>query len=296
MNGRKVFGGRIDVADVGMYIAIGAGTVCAFAGLLFDNTKLLTLSFLMLLGAVAWDVLAIRRQPAKLGQELRASLRTELHPALREELRTALGKLEITPIWAPDDVFQQGRQALQEGKWNRVYIYAPVGLWDESDEKDKWLKALQKALQDHQITEFRAFYGLPPNEQLLWTRAKERLRLFRDTIPTELHYLPPQDTTAAPGLGAIIFENRRENRYKVIFAFVGQVIEGGFVRSGIAIQNEDIVLNIAGWFDRQLFDIKNHCYVLRGQDPDGAGFAKFDDVLASIEQRYYTPLNTSSPA
>lgn len=292
MNKRKIFG--LELGEVSMYVAVGIATIGAIVGFFSNDARLLTASFVALLVAVVWDILALRRQPATTREELRTALRTELHTALREELHTALGKLEIAPIWEPDDVFQQGRLALQEGKWNRVYIYAPVGLWDESDAKDKWLRALQKALQDHQITEFRAFYGLPPNEQSLWARAKERLQLFRDTLPTELHYLPPQDTTAAPGLGAIVFENRRENRYKVIFAFVGQVTEDGFVRSGFAIQNEHIVLNIATWFDRQLFDVKNHCFVLRGQDPDGAGFVKFDDVLASIERRYYTPLKITS--
>lgn len=63
---------------------------------------------------------------------------------------------------------------------------------------------------------------------------------------------------------------------------------------GFIIQNKHIGFNVVSWFDRQLFKVENYCYVLRGQDPDGAGFVKFDDVLTSIEQLYYTPLNTAA--
>jgi hypothetical protein len=289
MNKRKILG-RFELADVSLYVTIGVATLGAFAGLFVDNTKLLTLSFLLLLGAVAWDILALRRQPATTHEELRA--------ALREELHTALGKMEVALVRESDDVFRQGRLALQEGKWQRVYIYAPVGLWDMSKEKDPWLKDLQQALIDKRVKRFRGVYGLPPNEAAAWARAKDRLQLFRETPRTEIHYLPPQDRehpTAAPGLGWIIFENTDEKRYKVIFAFVGHATEEGYERNGFAIQNEQIVPIVASWFDQQLFDPKSHCFVLRGRDPDSADFVKFDEVLASIEQRYYTPLNTSSP-
>src|SRR5437588_13008008 len=97
MKKRKLFG-RLELADVSLYATIIIATFGAFAGLFFDNTKLLTLSFLLLLGAVAWDILALRRQPATAREELRTALRTELHTALREELHTALGKMEIALV------------------------------------------------------------------------------------------------------------------------------------------------------------------------------------------------------
>ncbi len=104
-----------------------------------------------------------------------------------------------------------------QGGWDMVRIYAPVGLWDPSEAKDKWLEALQlelgskvKGIKAGDVRAFRAVYGLPSSKEAFDNYAERRLRLFKETNNTEIHYLPPEDSdhpTPAPGMGAIIFEN-----------------------------------------------------------------------------------------
>ena len=78
-----------------------------------------------------------------------------------------LGKL--TPIPVPDYIFRHASHALGnrlgKGDWQRIYLYAPVGVWMESEYIDAWLKDLTTALHCGQVKQCWGVYGLPPKSE-----------------------------------------------------------------------------------------------------------------------------------
>jgi hypothetical protein len=106
-------------------------------------------------------------------------------------------------------IFDLARTTLRRENWTRVRIYAPTGIWAESSPKEAWFECLRRASETQKIEEFWAVFGLPASKPAFDLHGRRRLRMFKDTPDTRLHYLPPPDAEhpmAVPAFGIIIFE------------------------------------------------------------------------------------------
>lgn len=109
----------------------------------------------------------------------------------------ASGKLTAIPV--PDHIFRHASHALEarlgKGGWQRICLYAPVGVWMESKDKDQWLNNVIAALRSGEVQQCWGVYGLPPkSEAAAWhAHGARRLRRFIDAEHTQLHYLPAED-------------------------------------------------------------------------------------------------------
>lgn len=202
---------------------------------------------------------------------------------------------KLTPIPVPDHVFRHASHALGrrlgQGDWQRICLYAPVGVWMESEFKDPWLMDTTTALRRGQVKQCRGVYGLPPkSEAAAWhAHGERRLRNFIGTDHTELHYLPAEDIRhpgAARGQGIIILESAGNPAdYTTIFLFMGDDPES---RGGFMIEDQTIGKIMANWFDSQVFHGCSARYILRpltetgGQTPAEYMEAK----LAEISSKY----------
>jgi hypothetical protein len=210
------------------------------------------------------------------------------------EVAAARGKL--TPIPVPDHVFRHASHALGsrpgKGGWQRVCLYAPVGVWMESEPKDQWLVDLVKALSSGQVKQCWGVYGLPPKtEAAAWhAHADPRLRMFISADHTQLHYLPAEDARhpgAARGQGIILLESAGEpTEYTTIFLFIGDNSES---RGGFMIDEDQVIgKTIAKWFDSQVFSGCSANYLLRPlqEYKDQSPAAYMEAKLAEISSRY----------
>jgi hypothetical protein len=210
-------------------------------------------------------------------------------------------------IYEPVDIFNFASSTLETGRpWEMVCIYAPVGLWDKSDSdvpdaKTRWLRRLAKAVgkegdDSPDVGGFKGVFGLPQERSLYEDYAKEKLEIFLETQHSELRHFPPEaelHPMAAPGIGIIVFENRLENRYQLIFAFVGKTPgeEVKVVRSGFRLDDKEIGQLVADWFDEQVW-MKTEYFGLKGPALDRKTNRKIvvdlSSALRCIEQEYYS--------
>jgi hypothetical protein len=185
-------------------------------------------------------------------------------------LAEAIGKL--TPIPVPDDVFRHAIQTLEEGRgnggWERVCIYAPMGIWMESKPKDKWLSELAADLAKGYVKQCWGVYGLAPKSKAAdWhAHGDRRLRLFINEPRARLRYLPPEDDRhpgAARGLGILIFESSDELRYRTIYLFMGDSPES---RGGYMIDDRNIGRTVIRWFSSHAYHGCSENFILRPED------------------------------
>ncbi len=188
------------------------------------------------------------------------------------EILRAVGRL--TPVPETDDIFRHARYTLQDrhgkdSRWKKVRLYAPVGVWLESELKDLWLKDLIAALNENDVDQCWGVYGLPPTTEpeAFYDQAYRRLKLFTNAKNTQLHYLPPADVDhpgAAPGVGIIVFQSYGDSPdYVTIFLFMG---DDPKARSGFVVEDRGVGYTVASWFDSQVFKGCSANYVLR---PEG---------------------------
>ncbi len=298
----NIFGHPFTWQELSTITLLLAALIAAIAGIIGNNTILYLSSSLFLLSTfISYTFFFMRQTEINLNKlsnsvgtvnileqkldTLIKSLSTintfEEKLDLLVKVLDAAGKIEL--LVNPNDIFHHGILAIEKSKtlggWEKVRIYAPVGLWDPSPAKDQWLEKLQEALGDlaqgnktADVKAFRAVYGLPSSQQSYYDYAKRRLKLFKSTNDTQIHYLPPEDgehPTQAPGVGAIIFENRSDHRYEVIFAFVCKVTEKVFLRSGYILKHKEIGPLLADWFDEEVFDGTSQNYVFEISTIDG---------------------------
>jgi len=320
----KLFGHHYTWQELFTITLLLAALIAAIAGIIGNNAILYMSSILFLLSTfVLYMFFFMRQAETKLNNlsnsigkviTVEEKLDTLIHnqnTAIKsdEKIEVLLKALDATNKYEllvnPEDIFLYGIRAIENSMassgWDKVRIYAPVGLWDTSRVKDQWLEKVQTSLGDQQanaigyVKAFRAVYGLPSSRESYFAYAKRRLELFKNTKDTQIHYLPPEDQEHpchAPGIGAIIFENRSDQRYEVVFAFVNNVTENTFLRSGFVIKDKEIGRLLADWFDEQAFGDASQNFVLRGRDPkdhDRKKWVDFDAQLAEIEKRYYQP-------
>jgi hypothetical protein len=206
----------------------------------------------------------------------------------------------------PTHVFDLAISTLESGNpWEMVRIYAPVGLWDKADSnvpdaKTRWLMRLAEALcrqgdtKKPEVEGLKAVFGLPQEHALYDDYAKPKLEIFQHTQHTELRYFPPEEEShpmAAPGMGIIIFETRSENRYKLVFAFVGRTPgeEAIVVRSGFSLKDKEVGRLVADWFDGQVWKRAEY-FGLRGPYRDRMTnketTIELGSALLDVERRY----------
>ncbi len=278
----QILGRWVKPRDLSLYAAIVLFVSTGLATV-FSQVGIAIASILGLLGALTWYLVETTKQAEKKSEDLHASI----------------GKMLL--VRPPDNLFTHGiaaiRRGEEQGGWDMVRIYAPVGLWDKSEEKDKWLTALQAALNNgHDVRGFWGVYGLPPNEKLFDSYGKRRLDLFATTPNTELHFLPPEDVchpTAAPGLGIIIFEREvgpeQSPTYEVFIGFALER-ENPVVGSGVGLTRSDVGRLVAVWFDSKVFYGASSRYVLRGPDTLVTGQKiTFDEGIQKIRDLYKSP-------
>jgi hypothetical protein len=217
----------------------------------------------------------------------------------QEALRRDIGSLGR--IGPPQDIFVRGiavlEKAKKQGQWKKVRLYAPVGLWDNSDNKTRWLTCLAGALRSGDVVEFSAVFGLPPDKLTYDSVARPRLALFRDTPRTEIHFLPPTETdlpVAAPGFGLVIFEHERPKYSEVLLGFV-PFDTGIIADTGITVRSKDVAKILMHWYDSQVFHGSDRYVVLRGAMSPPRGAVGWDEGQQAIEAWYMWSEGRSGP-
>jgi hypothetical protein len=268
-SGWKILGRDFSTSQLSVYSVVIIAIIVGLVGFFNDSVKFMISAVGALLVALTWFVV--------------------------EKWEHSLDRRKLETLKKPDNIFERGKYTLEQGckhgGWEKVLIYAPVGLWDPSPLKTHWLEALADALINKKVDYFGAVFALPPDAHSYYTYAKERLKLFSSTDNTEIHYLPPEDEThptAAAGLGAIIFKGREPEKDEIIFAFVGQDTGGPLDRNALLVWDEEASNMITQWFEKQMLGRQSKDYVLRGRSPKGPGPVDFNAVLAEIEQKYYS--------
>jgi hypothetical protein len=212
------------------------------------------------------------------------------------QIHNDVGRIER--LRGPEHIYDLGIAALNraqsEGQWECVRIYAPTGLWDQSEKKLRWLERLAEALRRQEVRELRAVYGLPEQRAVFREVAAGRLKLFEDSPEARLHFLPPPGDghpCAAPAFGILIFE--RSNDYLVYVACSGRAGDP-IAGSGFGLQAGNLGRVVASWFDEQVFHGVSAPYVLKGPNGGGptvvlADGIKRADAAYQLERRRAVP-------
>ncbi len=269
----NVFGFMLTIPDLSLYLAAIAALIAGIVGIVLAEPEFLLGGVLFVLLSFIWHYLGTSDR---------------IQMALEE------GKVEL--IRDPDAIYRRGMDTLAradtEGRWECVRIYAPIGLCDPSEWKDRWLASLKDGLgTTNRVNHFSGVYALPQDGTQFFALGERRLQVFESTPRTVIHYLPPDDKDhplAAAGLGAIIFSDPDHGRYEIILAFLGHVTGGAMERSGFVIQDKQVGRMVAEWFDTHILRDSSQQYVLRGLDPtDNRRQVDFATALAKIERDYY---------
>jgi hypothetical protein len=187
-----------------------------------------------------------------------------------------------------DRIFELAQGYLQQTatakKIITVRIYAPVGIWYEGDQKDRWLETVSRFAHDRRIY-LKAVFGLPvSSEQDLKDAnsiAQKRLQHLSKKHSLEVRYFPPpfQDMTAAPGLGMIIFDDQL-----AFFGFAPQETHGP-VACGFTVKGKQVLEPVLTWFDQQCFH--ETCSMLLIHNSGNIEEDKFQDAFDKIIKSYY---------
>ncbi|TAK30626.1 MAG: hypothetical protein EPO21_18950 [Chloroflexota bacterium] len=218
------------------------------------------------------------------------------------------------------ELYQKGRDAVKTNTWDCVRLYAPVGLWDTSKEKQEWLAALADALRPGgRVLKLKAVFGFPPSGYLpqfnsdrehptcevverehpivprsrlraqlqyiqlmlnLFDTSNEMELVMEQRRRAELHFIPPVEVS--PGFGVIIFENKFSRQVCIAFA-KGE--NHYLVDSGVQIGNLDQLANpMVDWFDDTVFKGATGDFVLQDLDGNCTLSKQWEKVM-----RYYPP-------
>jgi hypothetical protein len=271
-----------------------ASLICGVIGL-FTTTVLFETAILMAISTGLGYIVVASRESAEAMTGITKAIGSasrESHEALID-MTKELGKLTSIPV--PDHIFRHASHALGnrlgKGSWQRICLYAPVGIWMESEYKDQWLTNLIAALHSGDVKQCWGVYGLPPrSEAAAWhAHGEPRLKHFINTAHTQLHYLPAEDNRhpgAARGQGIIVLESAGEPAdYTTIFLFIGDDPES---RGGFMIEDRVIGKTMAKWFDSQVFNGCSANYLLRPlQDYKGQTPSEYmESKLAEISSKY----------
>jgi len=165
---------------------------------------------------------------------------------------------------------------VRKQQWNKLRLFAPVGLWREDESKKLWLQEVAKSVSgsSRQVNILFAIYGLPPKSRYGFDRSiddvkkdlgylKELLKPFN--LPhVELHYYPPMPVSVA--LGAIILEDKTQARGPVAFALSSQIHEE-LVDCAFSVEDNQQLFSLTkAWFDDRLFWGTTRNFILHDKD------------------------------
>ncbi len=165
---------------------------------------------------------------------------------LLARIKAASGEIRVSVaiVDGHSEIFQGAINFLHsEDRWGMVEIFAPVGLWQDLEDKRKWFRELAGYLDQKKLDNFRAIYGFPnegmikPTDINLKTGKLRRdpankkieqahrllrlaatsIKIFEDTPNTVIRYIPPVEVSI--GFGAIIFEAISPPRRDIFLGF-----------------------------------------------------------------------------
>ena len=295
------------LARWGALATLGVAVGCGIVGIITTTVWFEAAVLLAISTGLAYIVIATR-ESAEAMAEIAEAIDHASQATNEALMEMAKCPAKLTPIPVPDHVFRHASHALGarlgKGDWQRICLYAPVGIWMESEYKDKWLKDVIAALRNGEVQQCWGVYGLPAkSEAAAWhAHGARRLKLFIDVEHTQLHYLPAEDARhpgAARGQGIILMESGSEpTEYTTIFLFIGDNSES---RGGFMIEDTVIGKTLAKWFDSQVFNGCSANYLLRplqqykGQSPAAFMEAKLAEISAKYPELQAASLQ-SQPA
>jgi hypothetical protein len=177
---------------------------------------------------------------------------------------------ELTIYPAREVIFNISIETLNQHDWQIVRVFAPVGLWNEDEDKTRWLESLAKHASAKQVRQVRAVFGLPPtskynlpvSRQELEKNLKHARRIlsnFNGLRNVSLNYYPP--THASVGLGAIVFEDEN-GKGRIAFGLASAENEE-VVDRAFGIDNDRIFIYAQSWFDDRIFRKATGSFVLQ---------------------------------
>lgn len=225
--------------------------------------------------------------------ELRLGKMTELQEKIDERIK---GDIDIFPT--RQSIWDASLNIIARSQWDKVRIFAPVGLWRPDKSKAEWLKQIALCADETslRVGTIWAVYGLPPKSRYGEERGageiikdlqyfREVLNVFKNLKNVELHYSPP--THSSIGLGALIIENRALTGGIVAFAMAShgheEVVDAGF---GVNTQQELFFLARA-WFDDKIFRKATAKFILHDVEKS------IEERWPSIVHRWYPELATN---
>lgn len=283
---------------------ISAG-ICVTCGVIFDNVAWAVAGLAPLIIDNAFNGLRVLfDQRERFDAAQKQIGQTD---AVMRELEHKLDMIQqavgITVLGSVEDTYEYARRTLLDardsGGWQKVRLYAPVGAQDNGKTKAPWLATLAEELGSS-VDNVSAVVGLPADGDVFREVACSLFMMFANTPGTDVHYIPPDNSgkqPPTPGIGIAIFENRKRDQWRVIFAFAGPYTGHGeqTVSSGFSIDGGPIGPLMADWFDSRPFKYTSK-FVLRGDDPDHpSSEVVLADQLRRIRDSHYKGLTLDLP-
>lgn len=281
-----------DAKKLGLLVAAAV----AFAGGIAAVVRQEVVTFISLgsfVAGVCWFLLTILDKT----QSLESGL---------DRLRDELG---LSPILGDADaLFGYAQKLVSTDIWERVDLYAPIGLWYTSEPKDRWLRALRLALIQGRVKQLSGVFGSPPLDDTdpdRLCRSVARLKLLaglrdqelsQDGVPLprqpsdstiNLRFLPVprlKHPTAAPGMGGVFFRHSYDRHRDVaLWAFTTQ--ETG-LSVGFQIRHPQAADTVTMWFASQVMpNAGARSFVLVGS-PNTGKRVGFDEGLKKFLSQY----------
>ncbi len=185
---------------------------------------------------------------------------------------TRMTTVQLLPT--PEAVFDFGIAALENKQWEKLRIFAPVGLWRESEGKKRWLHAVAQHARTGSVKTVWAVFGLPPVSRKGETRpcsqvaedlkyVRETLDVFSDLRNVTLHFYPP--FPASVGFGTLIFESTERTGGELAFGLSSHIHEE-VIDTGFCVNNSALFFTAREWFDQQIFWKATGKFVLHNED------------------------------
>src|SRR5690606_21622796 len=99
-------------------------------------------------------------------------------------------------------VYDLGCRTLENFHWQRLRIFAPVGLWEKNEQKGGWLSAVAKSAAEKRVGSIWGVFGLPPVQRSGKSRpvddvvrdlirSRKALEPLNNISNIYLHFYPP---------------------------------------------------------------------------------------------------------
>ena len=112
----------------------------------------------------------------------------------------------VTVVLREEEVYAGAISLIHERLFNKICVYAPAGMWQVSQHKPKWLKALAAHLKKRENAEALMVFGVPYWQDGL--NYMERTLSVCDGHPAiSIRYIPPvKGIDPVPTVSMIVFD------------------------------------------------------------------------------------------